>query len=341
MPATSNSHEAGSKESDMRSWRAAALVVVAASMSVGVPMAKSAAQSAPVALPTAVPLLHRVLDTVGARAVRVSGTVESTTQDARTISLKLVNRIPGSDSAALYLVGAAGDAAGLARFNVGDNVTVSGIVERKAIAAGETPSFYVVPQSAADVAPIGWTQLGRERLTVGVIAVIALVLLVAIPLRNRDTDDTDLEPMHLETESAPRATTPAFTRTARSVARVLLIEDEPLVRLAARRGLERNGFEVEEAASGAAAMALWNDVGESFDCVVSDVILPGGNGPDFVEQMRSDRHEIPVLFVSGQAKRLSPAVLEEPNTAFLQKPFGSKQLTDALSALLNPSPFAA
>jgi CheY-like chemotaxis protein len=328
-------------ESDMRSRIVSALVVIGALASNCIPLAVSAAQDASSRRPSAVPLLRRALDTIGSLPVRVSGTVESTTSLKGTLTLKLVNRIPGSDSAALYLIGVTGDAAGLARFSAGDNVTVSGAVKQKAIAPGERAAFYVIPVSTADVTPIGWTQLGRERLTVGIIAVIALLLLVAIPLRNRDTDDTDLEPMHLETESAPRSTTPAFTRTARSTARVLLIEDEPLVRLAARRGLERNGFEVEEAASGADAMTLWHDASESFDCVVSDVILPGGNGPDFVERMRSDRHEIPVLFVSGHAKRLNPSVLQEPHTAFLQKPFGSKQLTDALSRLLNPSPFAA
>ncbi|MEO7083104.1 MAG: response regulator [Gemmatimonadaceae bacterium] len=319
-------------------------VLMAAAAFVGNSLALQAArgQTHSAAEMPAVSLLHRALDSVGARVVRVPGTVESIANVKGIITLKLVNGIPGSDSATLYVIGAAEDAAGLARFNPGDNVTVSSVIQRKSGATAKSATYYALPQSIADVKPIGWTQLGRERLTVGLIAAIALVLLVAIPLRNRDTDDNDLEqPMRLETEASPRSLTPAFARTLRSTARVLLIEDEPLVRLAARRGLERSGFEVEEAATGAEAMALWNASGDSFDCVVSDVILPNGMGPDVVERMRSERHGIPVLFVSGQAKRLNPSVLQEPHTAFLQKPFGSKQLADALSALLNPTPLAA
>jgi CheY-like chemotaxis protein len=319
--------------------------IVSALMAIGalaVNGSSMAAQSASRAQPPAVTLSARDLAILDARPVRVSGTVESSTRVQGTITLKLVNRIPGSDRAALYLLGRVGVASGLARFNVGDDITVSGVVQQRRTSPGESHAFYVVPQSSADVTPIGWTQIEREELTVGIVAVMALILLIAIPLRNRANVDAELHSMHLETGSNRRVATPALSRVARSTAaRVLLIEDEPLVRLAARRGLERNGFEVEEAACGADAMALWHDAGESFDCVVSDVILPGGNGPDFVERMRSDRHEIPVLFVSGQAKRLNPLLLQEPNTAFLQKPFGSKQLTDALSALLHPSPLAA
>ncbi len=125
-------------------------------------------------------------------------------------------------------------------------------------------------------------------------------------------------------------------------ARVLLIEDETSVRTAARRILERGGYRVAEARNGADALLLWHEEGETFDCIVTDVVLPGLRGPELVERFRADRPEIPVLFVSGYTDRaLGRLDLEVPNTAFLQKPFEPRRLAAALSDLLHQSAVAA
>ncbi|HEX3866944.1 MAG TPA: PAS domain S-box protein, partial [Gemmatimonadaceae bacterium] len=125
-------------------------------------------------------------------------------------------------------------------------------------------------------------------------------------------------------------------------ARVLLIEDETAVRTAARRILERNGYEVLEARNGADALLLWHEDGPTFACVVSDVVLPGMRGPELVGRFRADRASLPVLFVSGYTDHtLGHLDLAVPNTAFLQKPFEPKQLATALSELLRGSALAA
>jgi len=117
---------------------------------------------------------------------------------------------------------------------------------------------------------------------------------------------------------------------------VLLVEDEAPVRAAARRILERAGHRVHEAKNASDALMLWEESGSVYDCVVTDVVMPGLRGPELVERLRIDRPDVPVLFVSGYTDRaLGRLDLEVPNTSFLEKPFEPKQLAAAVAKLLN------
>jgi two-component system cell cycle sensor histidine kinase/response regulator CckA len=81
---------------------------------------------------------------------------------------------------------------------------------------------------------------------------------------------------------------------------------------------------------------LWEESGSVYDCVVTDVVMPGLRGPELVERLRIDRPDVPVLFVSGYTDRaLGRLDLEVPNTSFLEKPFEPKQLAAAVAKLLN------
>src|SRR5262249_23068105 len=86
------------------------------------------------------------------------------------------------------------------------------------------------------------------------------------------------------------------------------------------------------------AFLIWEEAGGNFDCGVSDVVLPGGRGPEIVERFRMDRPQIAVVLVSGYTDRaLGRVDLEVPETAFLPKPFEPKHLSAALSELINGS----
>jgi two-component system cell cycle sensor histidine kinase/response regulator CckA len=117
---------------------------------------------------------------------------------------------------------------------------------------------------------------------------------------------------------------------------ILLVEDEAPVRAAARRILEREGHRVHEAKNASDALMLWEESGSIFDCVVTDVVMPGLRGPELIERLRFDRPDVPVLFVSGYTDRaLGRLDLEVPNTSFLEKPFEPKQLAAAVAKLLH------
>ncbi|MCA9014817.1 MAG: response regulator, partial [Planctomycetaceae bacterium] len=79
---------------------------------------------------------------------------------------------------------------------------------------------------------------------------------------------------------------------------VLLIEDDHGVRKALREMLELDGYQIVEAENASKALAIWKASPAHFVAVISDVVLPDRNGDEIVEQIRADRSEVPVLFIS-------------------------------------------
>lgn len=108
---------------------------------------------------------------------------------------------------------------------------------------------------------------------------------------------------------------------------VLLVEDEAPVRAFAARALRLNGFTVLEAETAEAALELLDNPALEVDLFVTDVIMPGLDGPSWVRQALADRPGIPVVFVSGYAEDLLSGEDDPiPNSVFLPKPFSLKQL---------------
>ncbi|WP_316013213.1 ATP-binding protein [Roseobacter sp. HKCCA0434] len=108
---------------------------------------------------------------------------------------------------------------------------------------------------------------------------------------------------------------------------VLLVEDEAPVRAFAARALQLRGYTVLEAASGEEALELLEDR-PRVDIVVSDVIMPGLDGPSWVAEARRDYPDLEVIFVSGYAEDVFDAELERPaNSTFLAKPFSLNDLS--------------
>ena len=86
--------------------------------------------------------------------------------------------------------------------------------------------------------------------------------------------------------------------------RVLLVEDEALIRLVTAEMLRDEGFEVFEARDGDEARALLNDP-DTFDVLFTDVRMPGTlDGIDLVLLVRRRHPTIPVLVVSGYAANI-------------------------------------
>lgn len=109
--------------------------------------------------------------------------------------------------------------------------------------------------------------------------------------------------------------------------RVLVVEDEELVRELARDLLRELGYEVVTAAAGPAALEIIES-GEAFDLLLSDAVLPGGmNGQELAEAVRQRRPEIRVLYMSGYTEN---AIIHhgrlDRDAVLLQKPFRKKDL---------------
>lgn len=127
-------------------------------------------------------------------------------------------------------------------------------------------------------------------------------------------------------------TAPAL-KTQRAL--VLLVEDEAPVRSFAARALELQGHRVIEADCGEAALEILSNPEIRPDFFVTDVIMPGLDGPGWVEQVRDRFPDTPVLFMSGYAEDSRVAAQARiSNASFLGKPFSLAEFTATVHAQL-------
>jgi two-component system, cell cycle sensor histidine kinase and response regulator CckA len=115
---------------------------------------------------------------------------------------------------------------------------------------------------------------------------------------------------------------------------VLLVDDEPSVRAAARRILERAGLRVRAAENGRRALEVWTAEGP-FDLVVLDMAMPVMGGKEFFFRLRRLAPEARVLVVSGFAGDSEAAdALAAGALGFVEKPYTPTALTRAVRAAL-------
>jgi two-component system cell cycle sensor histidine kinase/response regulator CckA len=109
---------------------------------------------------------------------------------------------------------------------------------------------------------------------------------------------------------------------------VLLVEDEPMVRSVAERALTRHGYTVLTADNGEEALdIIARD--EPIDLLISDVVMPGMDGPTVVREARKSRPDLKILFMSGYAEEQLRKSIDIENVNFLPKPFSVTELAEA------------
>jgi len=142
-------------------------------------------------------------------------------------------------------------------------------------------------------------------------------------------------------EAAPAA--PARKRPAAETwgtGTILLVEDEDMVRTVAERALTRQGYTVLTASDGEQGLARIEQ-GDRIDLLISDVVMPGMDGPTMVRAARAARPDLPVLFMSGYAEEQLRNSIDIPNVSFLPKPFSVSQLAEAARDVLGAARAAA
>jgi len=119
--------------------------------------------------------------------------------------------------------------------------------------------------------------------------------------------------------------------------RILFVEDEDAVRGVAARLLRARGYEVIEAGDGEEALALAEAHAGEIDLMISDVIMPGLDGPTLLKKARPHLGDIPVMFISGYAEAEFSDLLEgETGVTFLPKPIDIKVLAERVKQQLAP-----
>jgi two-component system cell cycle sensor histidine kinase/response regulator CckA len=117
---------------------------------------------------------------------------------------------------------------------------------------------------------------------------------------------------------------------------VLLVEDEAPVRAFASRALRLRGHTVIEAGSAEEALEKLEDETLKIDLFVTDVIMPGMDGPSWVRRALEQRPDVKVVFVSGYAEgRFEDGSIDIPNSVFLPKPFSLTDLTETVQRQLH------
>ncbi len=138
-----------------------------------------------------------------------------------------------------------------------------------------------------------------------------------------------------EADEAELAETPVVEKIAKAprdlsgAGRILFVEDEAAVRGIAARLLRQRGYEVIEAADGEEALALAEEHAGTIDMMISDVIMPGLDGPALLKKARPFLGDAPVLFISGYAESdFSDLLQDEVGVSFLPKPLDIKTLAE-------------
>jgi CheY-like chemotaxis protein len=116
--------------------------------------------------------------------------------------------------------------------------------------------------------------------------------------------------------------------------KILVVEDEPLIRRAICEVLQRiGGYEVGEAGDGVQAVKLLHN--RRFDLVITDLVMPRMDGLKLLKHIRSMSPQIPVILITGYFSKAS-AKRSFPETECLTKPFGVRELLWAVRRCLPP-----
>lgn len=111
---------------------------------------------------------------------------------------------------------------------------------------------------------------------------------------------------------------------------ILLVDDDPSIRRLLRRVLAPLGFRLIEAGSVVEASALLRS--EVFDVLLTDVVLPDGNGCALALDARALHPGLVVVYLSGYGRQiLAKYGLVDPAARFVEKPFDGQELLDQVA----------
>ncbi|MBE2215223.1 MAG: response regulator [Opitutaceae bacterium] len=118
---------------------------------------------------------------------------------------------------------------------------------------------------------------------------------------------------------------------------ILVVEDEPPLRLLVRAMLVKLGYKVLEAPSGVAAVKVWQEHRDHIHLLLTDMVMPDRmSGRDLALRVHEDRPDLPVIFITGYNPEMAGRdfVLEE-GVNYVPKPFTPRKLGTTIRAVLD------
>ena len=138
----------------------------------------------------------------------------------------------------------------------------------------------------------------------------------------------------IRTDSAPAKITSKPNGGAETI---LLVEDESMVRKPTRKLLERQGYQVLEAADGIEALRLWQDHGKPVALLLTDLVMPGGlTGQELARRLVAEQPQLKVIYVSGYSADIAGRDFQlRPGESFIQKPYATDELLETIRRFLD------
>jgi len=123
------------------------------------------------------------------------------------------------------------------------------------------------------------------------------------------------------------------------LARILIIDDEPGVRITLKTMLQVEGHEILLAENGTEGMeVIKENIGE-LDLVITDILMPDMDGIQIINETKALNANLPVVAISGGGNRLDaddPLVMAtETASGIIRKPFNTKELNDVVNKFLS------
>ena len=116
-----------------------------------------------------------------------------------------------------------------------------------------------------------------------------------------------------------------------SEATILVVDNDPDLRRVITLRLSRAGYSCVEAGTGAQALSEWRR--RSFDVVVSDLNMPGGDGIALADTLQRDE-AVPIIFITGFREDFKRRLRRVDNVSLLEKPFDPSVLIELIEATL-------
>jgi signal transduction histidine kinase/CheY-like chemotaxis protein len=117
--------------------------------------------------------------------------------------------------------------------------------------------------------------------------------------------------------------------------RILVVEDDPLVRHTLLRLLDRDAYDILAVSDGLEALAVLRASQNHFHCMVSDVAMPNLDGEELARIAEIEFPELPLILISGNREPLSPTNANS-RRVFLRKPFAAPELNRAIRRVTQP-----
>ena len=122
--------------------------------------------------------------------------------------------------------------------------------------------------------------------------------------------------------------------------RILLIDDEEAVRMTVGEILKRAGYEVQSAADGNSGLDLFQR--QSFDLLITDLLMPEGDGLETIMALRRGRKSLKIMVISGCGQTLGNEYMKIAQhlgaDLTLSKPFTRAELLAAVTKLFDAPP---